>query len=55
MKVRPKGILAFHLGGKTGEVLDFRLSRMGFVIFRVVWLGEPGIHEVAAADVEVVR
>ena len=52
MKVRAVGYLVDKIGDRTGEAIDFQVTRTGAVVFTVLWYGYPGTHEVAAMDLE---
>lgn len=56
MKIIATGYLADQIGEAAGEVIDFYVTpTTAQTVFRVVWYGRPGIHEVAPVDVEAVR
>lgn len=55
MRVRPVGFLADKIGDREGEAISFQVTTTGAVVFRVLWYGYPGTHEVTALDLETLN
>lgn len=56
MKVQTTVKYAEQIGNNyVGQAIGFEVTPTGLTMFEVVWYGKPGIHRVAANDVEVVR